>query len=116
MKRFNILIVCIAAVAILYILRQEPIKVDVSKYEEQINALEQKVDSLHSENSVLNIKADSLKSKVAEYNARILTLNNKVNVIQQETQARLDSVDKFGDDELERFFADRYRQHQDTIN
>lgn len=122
MKRFNILILAVAAVVIFYILKQQPVKVDVSKYEEAIKALEQKVDSLHSENNALTLQADSLENKINQYDVTIKNLNLRINVIKQETQAKVDSVDYFGDDELERFFAERYkadstsRQHNNPIN
>lgn len=122
MKRFNILILAVAAVVIFYILKQQPIKTDVSKYEEAIKALEQKVDSLHSENSVLSLQADSLENKISQYDVTIKNLNLRINVIKQETQAKVDSVDYFGDDELERFFAKRYKadstsgQYNNPIN
>lgn len=91
------------------------IKTDIEGYQKQIEALEQKVDSLHSENNILELQADSLEQKLDESDERIKKLNSRIYVIKKETQRQLDAVDLFGDDELERFFAKRYRQ-SDSIN
>lgn len=116
MNRVNVILICITAVAIFYILKQKPEPFDLSPYLDQIEALEKKVDSLHTQNLSLQKEADSLESKMGEYDKKINRLNYTINVIKKETQAKLDSVDQFGDDELERFFAERYRTVNDTIN
>ena len=92
------------------------IDVDVEAYQMQINLLEQKIDSIKTQNSLLVKEADSLESRISEYDVKINSLNYRINVIKKETQQKLDNVDLFGDDELEKFFADRYRQLQDSIN
>ena len=92
------------------------LKTDVENYERKILLLEAKVDSLHSENDLLEFQADSLEVKLNESDKRIKQLNSRIYVIKRETQKQLDAVDLFGDDELEQFFAKRYRQHKDSIN
>ena len=92
------------------------IKTNIEDYKNQIQALEQKVDSLHSENNVLEEQADSLELKLEESDTKIKQLNTRIYVIKKETQKQLDAVDLFGDDELEQFFAKRYRQPTDSIN
>ena len=92
------------------------LKTDVHNYERMIQELEAKVDSLHSENGILEFQADSLEVKLNESDKRIKQLNSRIYVIKRETQKQLDAVDLFGDDELELFFAKRYRQHTDSIN
>jgi len=116
MNRINTILICITAVAIFFILKQQREGVDLSPYIKQIELLEKKVDSLHSQNTALQKEADSLEFKMGEYDKKINNLNYTINVIKKETQAKLDSVDKFGDDELERFFANRYRHDKDSIN
>ena len=116
MNRISVLLLCLTTLAIFYILRQDTIKVDVEAYEAKIEALEKKVDSLHAINSSLSKEADSLQIKLGEFDVKIRNLNYSINVIKRETNQRLQAVDSFGDDELERFFADRYRQLQDSIN
>lgn len=116
MNRINTILICITAIAIFYILKQEQEPFDLSPYTDKIEALEKKVDSLHSQNASLQKEADSLESKMSLYDKRIKNLNYTINVIKKETKAKLDSIDKFGDDELERFFAERYRIVNDTVN
>lgn len=87
------------------------IDVDVQAYQMQINMLEQKIDSIKTKNNLLVKEADSLESRISQYDIKINSLNYRINVIKKETQQRIDSVDFFGDDELEKFFAERYRQY-----
>jgi cell division protein FtsB len=91
------------------------LKTDVLNYERMIQELEAKVDSLHSKNGVLELQADSLEVKLNESDGRIKQLNSRIYVIKRETQKQLNAVDLFGDDQLEQFFARRYRE-SDSIN
>ena len=116
MNRINTILICITAIAIFFILKQQQEEFDLSPYLNQIEALEKKVDSLHTQNYALQKEADSLELKMGEYDNKINNLNYTINVIKLETKAKLDSIDRFGDDELERFFAERYKQLNDTIN
>lgn len=97
---------------------QQKIEVDVESYQLKIELLEQRIDSISTYNSKLQIEADSLTDQLGEYDKKIEKLNTRIYVIKKETEAKLDAVDSFGDDELERFFAERYRQYkdQDSIN
>ncbi len=95
---------------------QPEINVDVKAYEDRINKLEMKVDSLHTQNTHLEIKSDSLVDKIASYTNRINKLNTKINVIQKETKAKLDAVNSYSIDELQQFFTDRYRLNKDSTN
>ena len=85
------------------------IDVDIESYQTEINILQQKIDSINVYNSELKLEADSLSVKLVEYDSRISKLNRTITVIKNETQQKMDSVDFFGDDELERFFAERYK-------
>ena len=116
MNRINTILICITAVAIFFILKQQQEEFDLSPYLDQIEALEKKVDSLHTQNYALQKEADSLELKMGEYDNKINNLNYTINVIKLETKAKLDSIDRFGDDELEKFFAKRYNIVNDSIN
>ena len=116
-KYLPYIIIAVAAILVYNIIfSRYDIKTDIEKYKQEIEALERKVDSLHAENDILQFEADSLEAKMDEYDVRIKNLNYTINVIKKETQQKLDAVDLFGDDELERFFSNRYRQHTDSIN
>ena len=110
------LLIAIGAVVIYHIVfNKYNIKTDIQQYEDAIQALEKKVDSLHSKNSALELEADSLEFKLEESDNKIKKLNTRIYVIKKRTKEQLDAVDLFGDDELEQFFAKRYRQ-SDSIN
>lgn len=109
-------VVIVATLLIVWTLKPFDGEVDITKYENKINELEKKIDSLHTDNSVLVTEADSLALELNRYSKKIEKLNYKINVIKYETKQKIDAVDSFGDDELERFFANRYRQYKDTVN
>ena len=117
-KSSNILTVVLIVIVLLlmgYIFTSD--KPDyIKEYNSKIRVLEAKVDSLHSINHGLVDESDSLKLRILDYNREIEHLNSRIYAIQKSTQQEINAVDSFGDDELEKFFADRYRQLQDSIN
>lgn len=116
MNRINTVIICITALVIFFILKQESIPdIDVTKYETEINLLQIQLNELQEVNDSLVVLEKELEEKISSYDIAIKNLKGQINVIKRETKAKLDSVDRFGDDELERFFAERYRQLHDSI-
>ena len=110
------ILIAIGAIVIYHVVfNKYNIKTDIEGYENAIKALEAKVDSLHTKNSALELEADSLEIKLEESDNKIKKLNTRIYVIKKRTKEQLDAVDLFGDDELEQFFAKRYRQ-SDSIN
>ena len=95
---------------------QPKIDVDIESYELKIQLLEQRIDSIQNQNAELKLEADSLYTRIDSYDIEIKKLNSRIYVIKKETEQKLDAVDSFGDDELERFFAERYRQYKDPID
>ena len=112
---FTITLIVIVLLLIGYIFTSD--KPDyIKEYNSKIEILEAKVDSLHSINHGLVTESDSLKLQILSYNREIKILNSRIYAIQKSTQQKIDNVDSFGDDELEKFFTNRYGQHQDSIN
>jgi len=95
---------------------QPKIDVDIESYELKIQLLEKRIDSIQTQNAELQLEADSLYTRIDSYDIEIKKLNSRIYVIKKQTQKQLDAVDFFGDDELERFFAERYRQYKDSID
>lgn len=97
---------------------QSKIEVDVKAYQDKIDKLEKKVDSLHAENTHLEIESDSLLQEISDYDNKIKNLNIKINVIQKETKAKLDAINSYSTSELQQFFTERYGSGfvQDSIN
>jgi cell division protein FtsB len=114
-KIINIILI-VAVFALLFVVFWGGDEDYTAEYNAKIEALERKVDSLHQKNTVLELEADSLESAIAEYDTKINQLNTRIYVIKKKTKEQLDAVDLFGDDELEQFFAKRYRQYTDSIN
>jgi len=97
---------------------QPKINVDIESYELKIQLLEQKIDSINTQNVELKLEADSLYSKITDYDKQIQKLNSRIYVIKKQTKQKVDAVDSMFDDELQKFFTDRYRQliDKDSIN
>ena len=87
----------------------------INEYNNKIEALEQKVDSLHYINENLVYKIDTLNQEIQKLDNAIYLQNNKIITLKKQTNEKINAVDSFNDDELTRFFTERYRQHLDSI-
>lgn len=87
----------------------------VQEYNSKIEALEQKVDSLHGINDELTFKIDTLNTQIKGLDKEISLKNSRINNLKYEISTKVDAVDDFNDDELERFFTERYRELLDSI-
>lgn len=112
---FTLVLIVIVLLLIGYIYtKDEPNYID--EYNNKIEVLEAKIDSLHGINSHLASESNVLKQKILDYSKEIKILNSRIYVIQKQTQQKINNVDSFGDDELEKFFTNRYEQLNDSIN
>ena len=84
-------------------------------YNAKIVALEQKVDSLHHINDELTFKIDTLNGQITQLDQQINLKDNRINSLKYEISTKVDAVDNFNDDELEKFFTERYRQYIDSV-
>lgn len=112
MNRASVILLCITTLVIFFILKEQP-KLDIQKYENEINMLQSEINQLELANDTLLVKAAILNEKIVEYDNTIEKLNNQIDVIQDETKKKLDSIDRYNNDQLQKFFSERYR---DTIN
>lgn len=87
----------------------------VNDYNTKIKNLEQKVDSLHGLNDELSFKIDTLNTQIVQLDQELDLKDNKINNLKYEINTKVDAVDSFNDDELEKFFTNRYRQYLDSI-
>lgn len=115
MDRISVILLCITTLCIFWIINEKE-DIDVQSYLDKIDMLEKKVDSLHAKNTILDKQADSLEIQIVEYDKKIRNLNYSINVIKKETDKKLNAVNNLTDDELERYFTERYGQYNDTIN
>lgn len=112
MNKTNIILIGIIAVLAAYILFfvQAPLKVDVKGYEVKIDSLQHTVDSIYVENGKLDNQIAEYETEVVFQDNKIQSLKDKLVLIKQETHEKVKSVDSFTDDELERFFTERYQR------
>ena len=87
----------------------------VKDYNTKIDNLRQKVDSLHHLNDELTFKIDTLNNQIGKLDQELDLKDNRINNLKYEINTKVDAVDSFNDDELEKFFTNRYRQYLDSI-
>ena len=86
-----------------------------SNEEEYIFALESKIDSLHNINDGLEYEIDTLNQKIVKLDKAIYLQDNKIRTLKWKVNEKVNAVDSFNDDELTRFFTERYGQYLDSI-
>lgn len=111
MRKTDIILIGIIAVLAIYILFFGPSrsKVDVKGYENKIESLQDKVDSIYVENGKLGKQIAEYQKEVEVQDNKIQSLKDKIVLIKKETNEKVKSVDTYTDDELERFFTERYK-------
>jgi predicted RNase H-like nuclease (RuvC/YqgF family) len=87
----------------------------VEDYNTKIDALEAKVDSLHNINDNLIVKIDTLNQEIIKLDKEIYNQDKKIVTLKYKVNEKVNSVDSFNDDELTRFFTERYRHYEDSI-
>ena len=87
----------------------------INEYNSKIEALESKINSLHNINEELTLEIDTLTNQILVLDQEISKQDSKIVTLKRQTNEKVNNVDSFGDDELEQFFAERYRQYFDSI-
>jgi len=87
----------------------------INEYNNKIEALESKINSLHSINEELTLEIDTLNFQINKLDQEISKQDIKIVTLKRQTNEKVNNVDSFGDDELEQFFTERYRQYLDSI-
>ncbi len=113
MSKSNYILIGVVAVLLAYILffTTTSTKVDVSKYEARIDSLQTQVDSIYKENDKLDDQIAVYEQEEVQLYNKVESLKEKIVLIKQQTNEKVQSVDFFTDDELERFFTERYKGH-----
>tara|TARA_Y100001938_G_C7938574_1_gene353081 strand:- start:339 stop:725 length:387 start_codon:yes stop_codon:yes gene_type:complete len=91
------------------------IKVDIKKYEAQIEALNIVIDSAKTKNKELESQIADFQLVVDDANKKIKSLNTRIYIIKKQTDEKINSINNLNNDELYQFFTDRYRQYLDSI-
>ena len=87
----------------------------INEYNSKIEALESKINSLHNINEELTLEIDTLNNQITKLDQEISKQDTKIVTLKRKTNEKVNNVDSFGDDELEQFFTERYRQYLDSI-
>ena len=82
----------------------------VEDYSLKIERLEAKVDSLHHINDDLVFKIDTLNQEIVKLESEIESQDKKIVTLKYKVNEKVNSIDNFNDDELLKFFTDRYRK------
>ncbi len=87
----------------------------INEYNSKIEALESKINSLHNINEELTLEIDTLNNQITKLDQEISKQDTKIVTLKRKTNEKVNNVDLYRYDELERFFTERYRQHFDSI-
>ena len=80
----------------------------VEDYNNKIEVLKLKIDSLHSINGGLIVKIDTLNQEISKLDSQIGLKDSKINTLKNTINEKVTAVDTFSNSELEKFFTDRY--------
>ena len=117
MRSFRNLFILILVGSILYLIFifQSNDKGYIEEYNNKINGLNQKIDSLHTINDSLNFKIDTLNQQIGELDQQIHLKDNNINILRHEVNIKVNSIDSFNDNELKKFFTERYQYYFDSL-
>lgn len=85
------------------------------KYENTIKSINNKIDSIHGLNKDLVKHIDSLNLEIKSLDSLIIKKDDSIKNLRNEKKSKVSAVDSFTDDELLKFFTERYRQHIDSL-
>ncbi len=90
------------------------IKTDVKQYKDKIELLQTKVDSAQVVDKTITNKIDSVKENVVAITKEIHYIDNKLTIVKNQTNEKVDSIDRLSNVELEQFFTSRYNENSFT--
>lgn len=89
---------------------------EVEEYESKIEELQENIDSLYEVNDSLEVKMDSLFVEIEISDQKIVKLNLNLDEIKIKNNQISSTVNSFSDDELQKFFTERYGYLKDSID
>jgi len=105
----TILLLIVAGLVIWNIFSTNNIKTDVKSYKEKIESLQVHIDSAQQVNKVIDTKIEKVGDKIVEVKKDIHHIDNTITIVKNNTDEKVNTVDNFGVNELELFFANRYQ-------
>lgn len=113
MKEFfnkqTILLIIIGVLLIWNIFNTNGIKTNVDEYRDKIDSLQVQIDSAQVVNKEIDVKIDKVDEKVVNVTKEINHIDNTITIVKNNTNEKINIADNFGTNELELFFANRYK-------
>ena len=101
------------AIGIIYVLFVPEDKSYINEYNLKMKSLETKIDSLHHVNGDLVVEIKTLNTQIIVLDQEISKQDIKIVTLKNQTNEKVNNVDLYKYDELERFFTERYRHYYD---
>jgi len=106
--RQDIILGIIVVLAAWNIFTTNNIRTDVKGYKARIDSVQTKIDSAQVINKQIDIKIDSVKENVVSITKEIHHIDNTITIVKNQTDEKINTVNKFSNAELEFFFTNRY--------
>lgn len=117
MKKGQSVVMWILAALIVYnIFINNKIQTNIQEYEDKIDNLQTKVDSVNTLNRELDMKINSLHTQMELIDSDISNVQNNIKTIKKQTNEKVNSVDNYSFTELELFFTERYSKRLDSTS
>jgi esterase/lipase len=112
--RQDIILGIIVVLAAWNIFTTNNIRTDVKGYEARIDSVQTKIDSAQVINKQIDVKIDSVKENVVSITKEIHHIDNTITIVKNQTDEKINTVNKFSNAELEFFFTNRYNESNTT--
>jgi chromosome segregation ATPase len=86
------------------------IKTNVEEYENKMDSIQVKVDSVKQANKELDVKLSHIDTVVYSITKEITHVDKTIKELKQNTDEKVNNVDNHADSELSRLLSDRYNQ------
>ena len=115
-KEQSVIIWILAALMVYNLFLNTKIRTNIQEYEDKIDNLLTKVDSVNLVNRQIDGKINSLHSQIEVIDSDISNVQASIKKIKQKTNEKVNSVDQFSFTDLEQFFSVRYQNRLDSIS
>jgi peptidoglycan hydrolase CwlO-like protein len=105
----TVLLFLVIVLVVYNIFNTNGIKTDVDGYVKKIDSIQVKVDSAQVVNKEIDNKIEKVDEKVIAVTKEIHHIDNTITIVKNNTDEKIGNVDNFGFNELELFFANRYK-------
>jgi peptidoglycan hydrolase CwlO-like protein len=105
----DILLIIIVLLAGYSIFQMRGIKTDIGLYNSKIDAIQTEIDSIQIINEGITEKMSMIDNQIDNIDGDINNVTKNINIIKKQTNEKIDSINNFNFSDLEKFFAERYK-------